>query len=111
MGLATAETETETATASLKTAALGHGDEALSESTESTESSRRRETELLSQSTIDAMPVGSSSSSSPQHWVPLQEGGQGADPLHGIHTHSRETSTSGNSLTYDPCTQSNTICK
>lgn len=110
MGLAAAETETETETAnaSLKTAALGHGNEALSESTES---SRRRETELLSQSTIDAMPVGSSSSSSPQHWVPLQEGGQGADPLHGIHTHSRKTSTSGNSLTYDPCTQSNTICK
>lgn len=108
MGLAAAETETETANASLKTAALGHGNEALSESTES---SRRRETELLSQSTIDAMPVGSSSSSSPQHWVPLQEGGQGADPLHGIHTHSRETSTAGNSLTYDPCTQSNTICK
>jgi hypothetical protein len=95
-------------TAYLKTAAApALGDESLSESDVS---SSHRETESLSQSTIDAMPIGSSSSSSPQHWAPLQEGAQGADPLHNVHAHGRETSAV-TSLAYDACTQTNTVGK
>lgn len=86
-------------------AALAHGDEALPKGEVST---THRETELPSQSLVDAVPVGSSASSSPQHWVPLQEGSRGSDPLHDIHAHGRETPNE-TPRTYDACTQTNTI--
>jgi hypothetical protein len=95
-------------TADLKTAAAPElGDEAL---LESEISSSHKETELQSQSTIDAVPIGSTSSTSPQHWIPLQEGRQGAEPLGDFRAHGSETS-SVTSLSYDACTQTNTVGK
>lgn len=93
-----------TGTADVGTAAApSHSDEVYSENTVS-----KSDTETESQFSVDALPVVSSSSSTPQHWVTPGGGSTESKTFEGTGSLSRETSTV-TPLSYDACGQQNTI--